>query len=68
MANKIEALKQARDGLDVFPDLLRYAREGPPRVGAIRHLRGLLVGERAGVGALRLGDGDGATQETAGGS
>ena len=28
MANKIEALKQARDGLDVFPDLLRYAREG----------------------------------------
>ena len=27
-ANKIEALKQARDGLDVFPDLLRYAREG----------------------------------------
>ena len=28
MANKIEALKQAKDGLDVFPDLLRYAREG----------------------------------------
>ena len=28
MANKIEVLKQAKDGLDVFPDLLRYAREG----------------------------------------
>ncbi len=28
MANKIEVLKQAKDGFDVFPDLLRYAREG----------------------------------------
>ncbi len=28
MANKIEALKQAKDGLEVFPDLLRYAQEG----------------------------------------
>lgn len=28
MANKIEVLKQAKDGLDVYPDLLRYAREG----------------------------------------
>ncbi len=28
MANKIEVLKQAKDGLDVYADLLRYAREG----------------------------------------
>lgn len=28
MVNKIEVLKQAKDGLDVFPNLLRYAREG----------------------------------------
>ena len=28
MANKIEVLKQAKDGLDVYPDLLRYALEG----------------------------------------
>ena len=28
MANRVEAIKRAKDGLDVFPDLLRYAREG----------------------------------------
>ena len=28
MTNKIEVLKQQKDGLDVLPDLLRYAREG----------------------------------------
>lgn len=28
MANKIEAIKTAKDGLDVLPDLYRYAREG----------------------------------------
>ena len=28
MVNKIEVLKQAKDGLDVYPDLVRYAWEG----------------------------------------
>src|SRR5258706_5422160 len=28
MANKVEELKKAKDGLDVWPDLLRYSREG----------------------------------------
>ncbi len=28
MANRVEEIKRAKDGLDVFPDLLRYAREG----------------------------------------
>ena len=30
MANKFEALKQAKDGLDGWPDLLRYAAESTP--------------------------------------
>ncbi len=30
MANKIEALKAAKDGLDVWPDLLRYAAGNTP--------------------------------------
>jgi sulfite reductase beta subunit-like hemoprotein len=28
MANKVEEIKQAKDGLDVWPDLLRYSRTG----------------------------------------
>src|SRR5881397_3884227 len=28
MANNVEELKKAKDGLDVWPDLLRYSREG----------------------------------------
>lgn len=30
MANKIEVLKQAKDGLDVLPDIRRYAAESTP--------------------------------------
>jgi len=30
VANRIETLKTEKDGLDVWPDLLRYAREGTP--------------------------------------
>lgn len=28
MANKVEEIKKAKDGLDVWPDLLRYSKEG----------------------------------------
>lgn len=27
MANKIEAIKQAKNGLDIWPELLRYASD-----------------------------------------
>ncbi len=30
MGNKFEAMKAAKDGLDVWPDLLRYAAEDVP--------------------------------------
>ena len=46
--------------------LVRFAPEA--EVLERRRLRQVLVGQRAGVGALRLGDGEGAAQGTAGGS
>ena len=28
MANKVEDIKKEKDGLDVWPDLIRYSKEG----------------------------------------